>query len=111
LFSVNWFRKDANGRFIWPGFGENSRVLDWIIRRLEGKAEAIDTPIGRVPAPGELDFDGLDVPQSDRDALFEVNTDSWRAEADLTAEYFAKFGDRVPSALHEQLQALRARLA
>jgi phosphoenolpyruvate carboxykinase (GTP) len=111
LFSVNWFRKDANGRFIWPGFGENSRVLDWIIRRLEGKAEAIDTPIGRVPAPGELDFDGLDVPQSDQDALFEVNADSWLAEADLTAEYFAKFGDRVPSVLHDQLQELRARLA
>lgn len=111
LFSVNWFRKDANGRFIWPGFGENSRVLDWIIRRLEGKADAIDTPIGRVPAPGELDFDGLDVPQSDQDALFEVNADSWLAEADLTAEYFARFGDRVPSVLHDQLQELRARLS
>jgi phosphoenolpyruvate carboxykinase (GTP) len=111
LFSVNWFRKDADGRFIWPGFGENSRVLDWIIRRLEGKAEAVDTPIGRIPAPGELDFDGLDVPQADRNALFEVNADSWLAEADLTAEYFAQFGDRVPPELHDQLQALRARLA
>lgn len=111
LYSVNWFRKDEDGRFIWPGFGENARVLDWIIRRIEGKAAAVDTPIGRIPAPGELDFDGLDVSVTDQEALFEVQPESWLAEADLTEEYFALFADRVPVELREQLQALRERLA
>ena len=111
LFSVNWFRKDADGRFIWPGFGDNARVLDWIIRRLDGEAEAVDTPIGRIPAPGELDVDGLDITAEDLATLFEVRTDSWLAEADLTEEYFSRFDGQVPDALIEQLGALRARLA
>ena len=110
LFSVNWFRKDAEGRYIWPGFGENARVLDWIVRRLEGQAEATDTAIGRIPAAGELDFDGLDVSEADQAALFDIDSQSWLAEADLTEEYFTKFADRVPPAMVEQLQALRTRL-
>lgn len=111
LYSVNWFRKDADGRFIWPGFGDNARVLDWIIRRLDGEADAVDTPIGRIPAPGELDLDGLEISAEDFATLFEVRTDSWLAEADLTEEYFSQFDGQVPTAMIEQLQALRARLA
>ena len=111
LYSVNWFRKDADGRFIWPGFGDNARVLDWIIRRLEGEAEAVDTPIGRIPAPGELDVEGLEITADDLATLFEVRADSWLAEADLTEEYFAQFDGKVPAALIEQLDALRTRLA
>jgi phosphoenolpyruvate carboxykinase (GTP) len=110
LFSVNWFRKDDAGRYIWPGFGENARVLDWIVRRLEGQAAATDTAIGRVPAAGELDFDGLDVSAEDQESLFAIDPESWLAEADLTEEYFTKFGDRVPPAMVDQLTQLRTRL-
>ncbi|MFM8351202.1 MAG: phosphoenolpyruvate carboxykinase domain-containing protein, partial [Actinomycetales bacterium] len=110
IYAVNWFRKDANGTFLWPGFGENSRVLEWIIRRLDGNAEAIDTPIGRLPAPGSMDFDGLSLSQEHLDELFAVDPTTWLAECDLTQEYFEMFGDRVPAPLREQLQGLRDRL-
>ena len=110
IYSVNWFRKDTNGKFIWPGFGENARVLEWIVNRLSDKAEAVDTPIGRIPAPGALNTDGLDVTQDQMAELFAVNADSWLAETDLTKEYYAEFGDRVPAELNAQLQGLRDRL-
>ena len=110
VYQVNWFRKDRNGRFIWPGFGDNSRVLDWIIRRVGGDADAVETPIGRIPAEGELDLDGVDISAKQVAELFAVNADSWLAEADLTEDYYAKFGDRVPQALRDQLDALRSRL-
>ncbi len=110
IYSVNWFRKDSDGKFMWPGFGENSRVLEWIVNRLSDKAEAVDTPIGRVPAPGALNTVGLDVTDAQLAELFAVNTDSWLAETDLTQEYYAGFGDRVPAELNEQLQGLRDRL-
>ncbi len=110
IYSVNWFRKDSDGKFMWPGFGENSRVLEWIVNRLSGKAEAVDTPIGRVPAPGALNTVGLDITDAQLAELFAVNTDSWLAETDLTQEYYAEFGDRVPAELNEQLQGLRDRL-
>jgi phosphoenolpyruvate carboxykinase (GTP) len=111
IYAVNWFRKDANGHFIWPGFGENSRVLEWIVRRLDGTAEAVDTPIGRLPASGSLDFDGLQISPEQRQELFAVDPATWLAECDLTEEYFAMFGDRVPAALQAQLQSLRTRLS
>ena len=111
IYAVNWFRRDADGRFIWPGFGDNSRVLDWIIRRLEGRANAVDTPIGRLPVLAELDLEGVDISDEDLQELFRVDRGSWNAEADMTAEYFEQFGDRVPEAMHEQLTALRERLA
>ena len=95
---------------MWPGFGENSRVLEWIVNRLSGKAEAIDTPIGRIPAPGALNTDGLDITEEKLAELFAVNADSWLAETDLTQEYYAEFGDRVPAELNSQLQGLRDRL-
>jgi phosphoenolpyruvate carboxykinase (GTP) len=111
IFQVNWFRKDVSGRFLWPGFGENSRVIDWAIRRVEGQADAVETPIGRLPAPGALNLDGLELPPADLEALFEVDTRSWSAEADLTEEYFAQFGDKLPAAMTEELGKLRDRLA
>ncbi len=110
IYSVNWFRKDSDGKFMWPGFGENSRVLEWIVNRLSDKAEAVDTPIGRVPAPGALNTVGLDITDAQLAELFAVNADSWLAETDLTQEYYAGFGDRVPAELNEQLQGLRDRL-
>lgn len=110
IYSVNWFRKDTEGKFIWPGFGENSRVLEWIVNRLSGKAEAVDTPIGRIPAPGALNTDGLDITVEKLAELFAINTDSWLAETDLTQEYYSEFGDRVPAELNLQLQGLRDRL-
>ena len=110
IYSVNWFRKDAEGSYIWPGFGENSRVLAWIVDRLEGLAGAVDTPIGRAPIAGELDVDGLGLSDEVLAELFAIDAASWLAEADLTGEYFTKFGDRVPAELYRQLDDLRARL-
>ena len=110
VYQVNWFRKDRDGKYIWPGFGDNSRVLDWIVRRVAGDAEAVETPIGRIPADGELDLEGVDISPDQAAELFAVNADSWLAEADLTEEYYAKFGDRVPAQLRGQLDALRSRL-
>ena len=110
IYAVNWFRKDANGKFLWPGFGENSRVLEWIIQRLDGETEAIETPIGRIPAPGALNFAGLDISDAQIAELFAIDKDSWLAESDLTETYYDKFGDRIPAALRGQLSALRARL-
>lgn len=110
IYQVNWFRRGADGRFLWPGFGENSRVLDWIIRRLQGEADAVVTPIGLIPAPGSMNLDGIDVPEEDLDELFSIDADAWLEEADLTEEFYGLFGDRTPAALRAQLDALRSRL-
>ncbi|MBI1379121.1 MAG: phosphoenolpyruvate carboxykinase (GTP) [Frankiales bacterium] len=110
IYQVNWFRKDGDGSFMWPGYGENSRVLAWIVDRLEGLADAVDTPIGRVPVAGGIDVDGLDVSAETMAELFRIDPESWLQEADLTAEYFARFGDKVPAELHAQLEAIRTRL-
>lgn len=110
IYQVNWFRKDAEGRFMWPGFGDNARVLAWIVERLEGIAEAVETPIGSMPAPGALDVSGLDLSDEAYSELFAIDRASWLAECDLTDEYFAQFGDRVPAALHAELTSLRTRL-
>ena len=110
IFQVNWFRKDGEGRYIWPGYGENSRVLAWIIERLEGGVGAVDSPIGLMPEAGDLNLDGLDVPASDLEQLFAVDTTTWLAECDLTEDYFAQFGDSVPTAVRAQLADLRERL-
>ncbi len=110
IYQVNWFRKDEAGNYIWPGYGENSRVLAWIVDRLEGIAEAVDTPIGRVPVEGGIDVTGLDIAPEVMADLFVVDKDSWLAEADLTAEYFTKFGDKVPTALTDQLAQIKTRL-
>ena len=110
VYQVNWFRKGSDGSYLWPGFGDNSRVLDWVVRRVSGHAEAVDSPIGRMPAPGELDLTGLDVSAADLAELFAVDVDSWLQEADLTEEYFGIFGDAVPAGLWDQLAKLRAHL-
>ncbi|MCY7324845.1 MAG: phosphoenolpyruvate carboxykinase (GTP) [Microbacteriaceae bacterium] len=111
IFQVNWFRKDEDGSFLWPGFGENSRVLEWILERADGKVPAADGPLGLVPTSGGLNVEGLDLPQGDLEKLFKVDAESWLAEVDSTEEFFAGFGDRLPPALTKQLEALRARLS
>ncbi|MBN1529714.1 MAG: phosphoenolpyruvate carboxykinase (GTP) [Thermoleophilaceae bacterium] len=110
IFYVNWFRKDETGRFLWPGFGENSRVLAWVFRRCDDEADAVDTPIGRVPAEGSLDTDGLGMAADELAALLEVDTDEWKAELPLIHEHFATFGDRLPERLRDELEALEKRL-
>lgn len=110
LFFVNWFRKDAQGRWLWPGYGDNSRVLKWICERVEGTGRAVDTPIGRLPAPGALDLTGLDADPAAIRELLAVDVPGWKAEAGAIAEYYAQF-DRLPPALAQELEALQARLA
>jgi phosphoenolpyruvate carboxykinase (GTP) len=110
LYYVNWFRKDAAGRFVWPGFGENIRVLKWIGQRLLGEAEAVETPIGLLPAPGSLDLDGLEISQADLDLLLTVDRQAWKLEADQIPEFFRGFGDHLPARLLELQQDLIDRL-
>ena len=96
LYYVNWFRKDEDGNFMWPGFGENSRVLEWIVGRLEGTAEAQETAIGRLPTKAAFDLDGLDIDERAFDVLLSVDVDVWRHEAGLMPEFLRIFGDRMP---------------
>ena len=110
IFFVNWFRKDARGRFIWPGFGDNSRVLKWIVGRLEGTAGAEDTPIGRAPRAGDLDLAGLDLSPEQLALLLEVDVDTWREEAALIPPAYERYGDRLPAELWAQYEALLERL-
>ena len=110
VYQVNWFRKDAQGRYIWPGFGDNARVLEWIIRRIEGEANAVDSPVGALPAPGEIDISGLDITEAEMADLFAVHPDTWLAECDLTQGYYSQFDGRVPDALWDELARLRTRL-
>ena len=110
LFQVNWFRKNEAGDFIWPGFGENSRVLAWVVDRLENEAEGIDSPVGVLPNREDLPLDGLDISEHDLEALFDVDKGSWLAECDLTEEYFSQFDGRVPPELQAELADLKQRL-
>jgi phosphoenolpyruvate carboxykinase (GTP) len=111
LFWVNWFRRGEDGSFLWPGFGDNSRVLKWVVERLDGGGEATETPIGRVPTPDAIDRDGLDVDDDVMAELVNVNPDSWRQELPQLEEHYRGLGDHVPAALKEQLEALEKRLA
>ncbi len=110
VFQVNWFRKDAEGSFLWPGFGENARVLQWMVERLEGSASAAETPLGSVPRPGELNVDGLDLDDAALAELFAVDAEAMRSETDDIERFFATFGDRMPAELDRQLALLRHRL-
>jgi phosphoenolpyruvate carboxykinase (GTP) len=110
LFQVNWFRKNEAGDFIWPGFGENSRVLAWVVDRLENEAEGIDSPVGVLPNREDLPLDGLEISEHDLEALFDVDKGSWLAECDLTEEYFSQFDGRVPPELQAELADLKQRL-
>ena len=111
LYYVNWFRQDANGKFLWPGYGDNSRILKWVFERVTGTAKAIETPIGNLPAPGALDLQGLDLPKDHLDVLLKVDTEGWLAELPLIKQHYQKFGDRMPQGLREELDALEKRLA
>ena len=110
IFYVNWFRKDADGGWLWPGFGENSRVLKWIVERVSGKGEAVETPIGYLPAPDAIDTSGLDVPTDQMEELLNVNVEEWLKEIESIREHYARFGDKLPEALSDELAALEARL-
>ena len=111
IFNVNWFRLDDEGHFIWPGFGDNLRVLEWIINRCEGKADAVETPIGFVPRAEDINLEGLDLDVETLKSILEVDKDLWKAEADGIAEFYTKFGDKLPDELKKQLESLKARLA
>ena len=110
IFYVNWFRQDENGKFLWPGYGENSRVLKWIFERCDGKANAKDTPIGRIPELADLDTAGLDIKGANVDELLSVDIEGWLAEVPLIKDHFAKFGDHLPKGLHEEVAGLEQRL-
>ncbi len=110
IYYVNWFRTDENGKFLWPGYGENSRVLKWIFQRSEGKVHALDTPIGRLPEPADLDTNGLDLPASNVAKLLSVDVDGWLAEVPLIREHFAKFGSHLPQGLKQEVDDLEQRL-
>ena len=110
VFYVNWFRRDDEGNFVWPGFGENSRVLKWVIQRLEGTAAAQETPIGHVPTAESLDTDGLDMTDEELATCLTVDVEEWKAEIPQINEWFDKFGDTLPSMLWTELDGLKARL-
>jgi phosphoenolpyruvate carboxykinase (GTP) len=111
VFYVNWFRKDADGKFLWPGFGENSRVLEWVFRRCAGTADAVDGPLGLVPEPGAIDTTGLDMSDEDLAAVLDVDLDALREQLPQMREFLAKFGDDLPPEISAQLDALEERLA
>jgi phosphoenolpyruvate carboxykinase (GTP) len=110
VFYVNWFRKDEDGAFLWPGYGENCRILKWIVERVEGRAEAQETPIGYVPAHGALDLQGLDVTPEQIAQALSVDAHEWRAELPLIEEWFARIGDKLPGNLLTELDGLKQRL-
>ena len=111
VYQVNWFRKDEDGNFMWPGYGDNARVLDWIVRRAAGEVEAIDGVTGRYPHFEDFNLEGLDIDEAKWAKIFEIDPDAWSAEMDDTEEYFSQFGDKLPAAITEQLAEFRARIA
>nr|WP_042183846.1 phosphoenolpyruvate carboxykinase (GTP) [Kibdelosporangium sp. MJ126-NF4]CEL15903.1 Phosphoenolpyruvate carboxykinase [GTP] [Kibdelosporangium sp. MJ126-NF4]CTQ93828.1 Phosphoenolpyruvate carboxykinase [GTP] (EC 4.1.1.32) [Kibdelosporangium sp. MJ126-NF4] len=111
IFYVNWFRRGSEKQFLWPGFGENSRVLKWAIERIEGKAAAQETPIGWVPTLADLDTEGLDTPTEDLEAVLKVDAEEWLKEIPLIEEWFDKMGDKLPTSLRDELEALKQRLS
>jgi phosphoenolpyruvate carboxykinase (GTP) len=111
IFFVNWFRRDDDGRFLWPGFGENSRVLKWVFERVEGSAPAVETPIGFLPTPKDLDTSGLDVESGDLETILSVDVSGWREAVPQIREHYASFGDKLPNQLNAALDALDKSLA
>jgi phosphoenolpyruvate carboxykinase (GTP) len=111
LFWVNWFRRDDQRKFLWPGFGDNARVLKWVLERVDGEGEAVDTPIGRVPAVSGIDTTGLELDDVKLQQLLEVDEDEWREELPLIEAHFAAIGERLPQELQDELAALEKRLA
>jgi phosphoenolpyruvate carboxykinase (GTP) len=111
LFYVNWFRKDENGRFIWPGFGDNARVLKWVLERIDGGGDADETAIGFVPSPGSLDVTGLELTDQELRDLIEVDTTAWRDEVALIEAHYDEIGERLPGEMRSQLARLSERLS
>ena len=110
IFNVNWFRTDSEGHFIWPGFGDNMRVLDWILKRCEETVDADETAIGYVPKPEDINLEGCSVDEETLKGLLNVDTETWKKEAEGIKEFYKKFGDRLPKELEEELSALESRL-
>jgi phosphoenolpyruvate carboxykinase (GTP) len=110
IFYVNWFRKTSDGKWLWPGYGENSRVLKWISERIDGTGKAVETPIGYVPAPGAIDLSGLDVSNQDMEELLRVDVNAWLQEVESIKKHYSQFGDRLPQGLRAELNALEQRL-
>ena len=110
VYQVNWFRKDENGKFIWPGYGDNSRVLDWIVRRASGEVEAVDGVTGRYPKFEDFNLEGLDLGEEEWAKMYDIDPEAWAAEMDDTEEYYKQFGDKLPEAIKEQLAKFRARV-
>jgi len=111
IFHVNWFRKGEDGKFLWPGFGENSRVLEWVFRRCDDESETVDSAIGLLPALGEINTDGLDVSDGAMEQLLSVDDDALRAQMPQLEEHLARFGDDLPAEIQAQLVALKERLS
>ena len=111
IFNVNWFRKNAEGKFIWPGFGENSRVLKWVVQRLSGEVDAVQTPIGKLPLPGGIDTEGLNVTPEEMAELLKVDKEGWLAEIESIKENYKIYGDKLPAVLAEELEKLKKALA
>ncbi len=111
IFFVNWFRRDEDGRFLWPGFGENSRVLKFVFDRCDGKGDVVETPIGKLPKPGTLDTDGLDIDSGDLDTLLAVDSDGWKQAVPQIRDHFARFGDKLPDELNTAVDELESALA
>jgi phosphoenolpyruvate carboxykinase (GTP) len=110
IFYVNWFRKNNEGRFLWPGFSDNSRVLKWMCERVDGAVGAKETPIGLMPRDGDLDLSGLEIPPANMKALMDVDLAAWRAEIPDIGKHFALFGSRLPDRLKRELEELKKRL-
>ncbi|MCX6908028.1 MAG: phosphoenolpyruvate carboxykinase domain-containing protein [Verrucomicrobia bacterium] len=110
IFHVNWFRTDEKGKFLWPGFGENLRILEWILARCRGEAAGVQSPIGYLPNPKDIDMSGLKMPAGAMDKLLAVNKKEWLAELDSVKKFFDQFGSRLPDQLWAQHEALRQRL-
>lgn len=110
IFNVNWFRTDENGHFIWPGFGDNMRILEWIVKRCDGEVDAVETPIGFMPKPEDIDLEGLDFTVDQLKSILDVDLKTWKAEAKEIGEYFKKFGDKLPAKLAKELRTLKKNL-
>ena len=111
IFNVNWFRTDDEGHFIWPGFGDNMRVLMWILDRCDGKADAVETAIGYEPKPEDINIEGLDIDLDTIKGLLNVDAALWKEDAKGIEEFYAKFGDRLPETLRKELDGLKERLS
>jgi phosphoenolpyruvate carboxykinase (GTP) len=110
IFYVNWFRRGKDGRFLWPGFGENSRVLKWVIDRVEGRVTGVDSPIGLAPRPEDLEIEGLDIRSDDLAEALVIDKDEWSSEIPLIEEWFAKIGPKLPAELKVELETLKSRI-